>query len=170
MITNRVTGDWFVHENIGIIISRSVSSKICNNIKLLKITVNAYIAALCVISGTPVISSDTLVWWDKLRLTPSLRNADTLAPGCNQNREISIYNDWLRCSQDPQQWNGLKSTRCYQKKKKKSLVNTAELRQAFLLRKNTPHHVVGDDGHYPRSVTPSVCDIITVLKRLGPFY
>ena len=67
------------------------------------------------ISGTSIISGGTLVLGDKQRLTPSLQNAATLVSRWNQNREISIYNDFLRCSKDPQQWNGFKSTRCYQK-------------------------------------------------------
>ena len=76
--------------------------------------INAYI-----ISGTSVISSGTLVLWYKLRLTPSLKSAATLVWRWNQNREIPICNDWLRWPDDPQQYKGLKSTRCYQKKNEK---------------------------------------------------
>ena len=38
---------------------------------------------------------------------------------------------------------------------RKSMVNTAELRQIFPLRKNTLRHVVEGDGRYPRAMTPS---------------
>ena len=37
---------------------------------------------------------------------------------------------------------------------RKSMVNTAELRQIFPLRKNTLRHVVEGDGRYPRAMTP----------------
>ena len=39
---------------------------------------------------------------------------------------------------------------------RKSMVNTAELRQIFPLRGNTLRHVVESDGRYPRAMTPSV--------------
>ena len=39
---------------------------------------------------------------------------------------------------------------------RKSMVNTAELRQIFPLRGNTLRHVVEGDGRYPRAMTPSV--------------
>ena len=107
------------------------------------------------ISGTSIINGGTLVLGDKQRLTPSLQNAATLVSRGRQNREISIYNDSLRCSQDPQQNNGFQSTWCNQKYKKKSTVNTAELRQIFPLRENTLRHVVEGDGRYPRAMTPS---------------
>ena len=67
------------------------------------------------ISVTSIISGGTLVLGDKQRLTPSSQNAATLVSRWKQNREISIYNDYLRCSQDPQQYIGFGSTRCYQK-------------------------------------------------------
>ena len=35
------------------------------------------------------------------------------------------------------------------------MVNTAELRQIFPLRENTPRHVVEGDGRYPRAMTAS---------------
>ena len=38
---------------------------------------------------------------------------------------------------------------------RKSIVNTAELRQIFPLRENTLRHVVEGDGRYPRAMTPS---------------
>ena len=38
---------------------------------------------------------------------------------------------------------------------RKSMVNTAELRQIFPLRENTIRHVVEGDGRYPRAMTPS---------------
>ena len=38
---------------------------------------------------------------------------------------------------------------------RKSMVNTAELRQIFPLRENTLRHVVEGDGRYPRAMTPS---------------
>ena len=43
---------------------------------------------------------------------------------------------------------------------RKSLVNTAELRQIFPLRENTLRHIVEGDGRYPRAMTPSVVDLI----------
>ena len=39
---------------------------------------------------------------------------------------------------------------------RKSMVNTAELRQIFPLRENTFRHIVEGDGRYPRAMTPSV--------------
>ena len=41
---------------------------------------------------------------------------------------------------------------------RKSMVNTAELRQIFPLRENTLRHVVEGDGRYPRAMTPSEID------------
>ena len=38
---------------------------------------------------------------------------------------------------------------------RKSMVNTAKLRQIFPLRENTLRHVVEGDGRYPRAMTPS---------------
>ena len=38
---------------------------------------------------------------------------------------------------------------------RKSMVNTAELRQIFPQRENTLRHVVEGDGRFPRAMTPS---------------
>ena len=46
---------------------------------------------------------------------------------------------------------------------RKSMVNTAELRQIFPLRVNTLRHVVEGDGRYPRAMTPS--DIVNLTVR-----
>ena len=61
---------------------------------------------------------------------------------------------------------------------RKSMVNTAELRQIFPLHENTFRHVVEGDGRYPRAMTPSeicICDqaalwmVLSVCLSLTPF-
>ena len=64
------------------------------------------VKALGVIIDNRLTFSDhisAIVLGDKQRLTPSLQNAVTLVSWWNQNREIPIYNDSLRCCKDLQQ-------------------------------------------------------------------
>ena len=84
------------------------------------------------IRGTLIISGGTLVLGDKQRLTPSLQNVATLVSQWNQNHEISIYNDSLRCSQGPQKKMG-SNLPAVIRNTEKAMVSTAELRQFFLL-------------------------------------
>ena len=51
---------------------------------------------------------------------------------------------------------------------RKYMVNTAELRQIFLLLENTLRHVVEGDGRYPRAMTPSVVIMCAYYGEIPP--